>query len=79
MLAEYQGTVQKLFAYWGQVGASPSEPRVVAEVIWSAVHDETDALRFRAGADAEVLLKHRKAQDDATFIGELKSKIGLER
>lgn len=77
-LVEYQGTVQKLFAYWGQVGSSPSDPGVVAEVIWTAVHDETAALRFRAGADAEVLLADRQQQDDATFIGELKSQIGLE-
>jgi NAD(P)-dependent dehydrogenase (short-subunit alcohol dehydrogenase family) len=77
-LAEYQGTVQKLFAYWGKVGASPSDPSVVAEVIWTAAHDETDTLRFRAGADAEVLLASRKEQDDATFIGGRKAQIGLQ-
>lgn len=77
-MAEYQDTVQKLFAYWGKVGASPSDPSVVADVIWTAAHDDTDALRFRAGADAEALLKNRKEQDDATFIGGLKSQIGLE-
>jgi NAD(P)-dependent dehydrogenase (short-subunit alcohol dehydrogenase family) len=76
-LAEYQGTVHKLFAYWGTVGSTPSDPSVVAEVIWTAARDDTDALRFRAGADAEVLLAARKAQDDATFIGELKSQLGL--
>lgn len=77
-MVEYQDTVQKLFAYWEEVGASPSAPSVVADVIWTAVHDDTDALRFRAGADAGALLKNRKEQDDATFIGELKSQIGLE-
>jgi NAD(P)-dependent dehydrogenase (short-subunit alcohol dehydrogenase family) len=77
-LVEYQGTVQKLFAHWGKVGSNPSDPSVVAETIWAAAHDETGALRFRAGADAEVLLAARKEQDDATFIGELKTQIGLE-
>ncbi|MCA9623448.1 MAG: SDR family oxidoreductase [Myxococcales bacterium] len=76
-LVEYQGTVQKLFAYWAEIGSSPSDPGVVAAVIWTAVHDETAALRFRAGTDAEVLLAARQQQDDATFIGELKSQIGL--
>lgn len=76
-LTEYQDTVQKLFAHWGKVASNPSDPSVVAEVIWAAVHDETGALRFRAGADAEVLLAARKEQDDATFIGELKSQMGL--
>ena len=76
-LTEYQGTVQKLFAHWGKVGSNPSDPRLVAEVIWEAAHDETGALRFRAGADAEALLEARKQQDDATFIGALKAQIGL--
>lgn len=77
-LVEYQGTVQQLFAYWGKLGSNPSDPSVVAAVIWKAAHDDTDALRFRAGADAELLLGARKAQDDATFIGDLKSQLGRE-
>jgi NAD(P)-dependent dehydrogenase (short-subunit alcohol dehydrogenase family) len=76
-LAAYQGTVGKLFAHWSRVAASPSPPSLVAEVIWTAVHDETDRLRFRAGADAEALLRARADQDDATFIGGLKREIGL--
>ena len=76
-LAEYQGTVQKLFAHWGKVGSNPSDPSVVAEVIWTAAHDDTDTLRFRAGADAEELLARRKQQDDAEFIGALKTQMGL--
>ncbi len=76
-MAEYQGTVQKLFGYWGRIGASPSEPGVVADAIWTAAHDESDTLRYRAGADAEVLLTKRQQQDDATFIGDLKAQIGL--
>lgn len=76
-LAEYQGTVQKLFAHWGKVGSNPSDPSVVAEVIWTAAHDDTDTLRFRAGADAEELLARRKQQDDAEFIGALKAQMGL--
>lgn len=76
-LQEYQGTVQKLFAYWGKVASTPSEPELVASVIWSAVHDESDTLRYRAGADAEALLSARKEQDDATFIGAMKAQMGL--
>jgi NAD(P)-dependent dehydrogenase (short-subunit alcohol dehydrogenase family) len=76
-LVEYQGTVGKLFAHWSRVASSPSPPSLVAEVIWTAVHDETDRLRFRAGGDAEALLSARAAQDDATFIGGFKREIGL--
>lgn len=76
-LVEYQGTVGKLFAHWRRVASSPSPPSVVAEVIWTAVHDETDRLRFRAGGDAEALLSARAEQGDAAFIGGLKREMGL--
>lgn len=78
-LAEYQDTVQRLFAYWGKIASSPSDPAVVAEVIWAAAQDEGATLRFRAGADAEAFLTARRDQDDATFIAEMKSELGLER
>lgn len=76
-LEEYQGTTGKLFAHWGKTASNPSPPSLVAEVIWTAAHEDTDTLRYRAGQDAEQLLSARKAQDDATFIGELKRQIGL--
>ena len=50
---------------------------VISEVIWNAVTDGTDTLRYRAGADAVELLDNRKALDDATFIGGLKQQFGL--
>lgn len=76
-LVEYQGTVGKLFAHWSRVASSPSPPSLVAEVIWTAVHDETDRLRFRAGGDAEALLSARAEQGDAAFIVRLKREIGM--
>ncbi len=78
-IEEYQGTVQKLFAAWGGAGENASEPGVVSEVIWNAVTDGTDTLRYRAGADADMLLDKRNSEDDATFIGDLKTQIGLPR
>ena len=75
-MVEYQPVVQALFGAWSgeQTG---SEPIVVAEVIWTAVTDGSDTLRYRAGADAVELLDNRKALDDATFIGGLKAQLGL--
>lgn len=49
---------------------------MVAEVIWTAVTDGTNAL-YRAGNDAVELLDNRKAQDDEFFIGNMKKQIGL--
>ena len=76
-MEEYQGTVQKLFAAWGNAGDNASDPEVVAEVIWQAATDGSATLRYRAGADAEALLDARKIQDDATFIGNMKAQLGL--
>lgn len=75
-MTEYQPVVQALFESWGE-NVQASEPIVVAEVIWNAVTDGTDTLRYRAGADAVELLDNRKALDDATFFGGLKAQLGL--
>jgi len=75
-MTEYQPVVQALFGAWGG-NVQTSEPTVVAEVIYTAVTDGTDTLRYRAGADAVELLDNRKALDDATFIGGIKVQLGL--
>lgn len=75
-MTEYQPVVQALFGAWAGT-VSGSEPIVVAEVIWDAVTDGTDTLRYRAGDDAVELLNNRKALDDATFIGGMKQQLGL--
>ncbi|MFS8184666.1 SDR family oxidoreductase [Pseudovibrio denitrificans] len=75
-LTEYQGVVQAFFG--AMSGDMPSsDPIVVAEVIYTAVIDGTDTLRYRAGPDAVQFLDNRKALDDATFINGLKEQLGL--
>lgn len=74
---EYQGTVQKLMGAWTGGDLKASAPSVVSEVIWNAVTDGTDTLRYRAGDDAVELLDNRKALDDATFIGGIKAQFGF--
>ncbi|MEM9630512.1 MAG: SDR family oxidoreductase [Pseudomonadota bacterium] len=76
-MSEYQETIQKLFAVFGEAANGGSEPSVVADIIWQAVTDGTNQLRYRAGADAEENLDNRKKLDDATFIGGLKAQLGL--
>ncbi|MDJ0513581.1 MAG: SDR family oxidoreductase [Methyloceanibacter sp.] len=75
-LIEYQETVEKLFGLWRSLGANASDPDVVAEVIWRAATDGTYRLRYRAGADAKAFLEKRKAEEDETFIGDLKAQLG---
>ena len=55
--------------------ASPAE--LIAETIFTAATDGTDRLRYEAGADAEHLLASRRAADDATFLGGMRSQFGL--
>ncbi|MEM6991175.1 MAG: SDR family oxidoreductase [Myxococcota bacterium] len=76
-LVEYQPTVQKLMAAFGSVGDNASPASLVAEVIWTAVTDDTKTLRYTAGDDATEYMANRKALDDDTFIGGLKARFGL--
>lgn len=78
-LSEYQPVVQALFTTWGgeEATSRASQPIVVAEVIYGAVTDGTDTLRYRAGADAVELLNNRKALDDKAFINGMKDQFGL--
>tara|TARA_B110000090_G_scaffold139562_1_gene153472 strand:+ start:91 stop:303 length:213 start_codon:yes stop_codon:yes gene_type:complete len=50
-----------------------SEPEIVAGVIWTAVTDGSDTLRYRAGDDAVHLLDKRKVENDETFFSMFKS------
>ncbi len=72
-LPEYAPTAQAMGRLFGKLAANPSAPEVVADVIWKAVEDPGDCLRFRAGADAEALLDRRKLEDDAGFLGSIKA------
>ena len=51
-LTEYQELVGKVFAAFGPLAESGSEPEVVSEVIYQAATDGTDQLRYTAGDDA---------------------------
>jgi len=76
-IEDYQGVIGKFMAAMGNGSFEPSPASLVADVIWTSVTDDSDQLRYRAGADAEMLLSNRKATDDATFIGGLKQQLGL--
>lgn len=76
-LEEYQATVAALMAGFASVGEQASEPGVVASVIWNAVTDGTNQLRYTAGDDAAKLIANRKAQDDDTFLAGIKGQFGL--
>ncbi|WP_284262531.1 SDR family oxidoreductase [Roseicyclus amphidinii] len=72
-LSDYAPTAAAMGRLFGKLAATLSTPELVADVIWRAVKEPGDQLRFRAGPDATDLLDRRKAQDDAMFIGGIKA------
>jgi NAD(P)-dependent dehydrogenase (short-subunit alcohol dehydrogenase family) len=72
-LIDYAPTAQAMGRLFGKLAADPLAPDVVADVIWQAVNDPGDRLRFRAGPDAEALLDRRKLEGDATFLDSIKA------
>lgn len=76
-LPEYQALVGAFMSALGPMAAHASPADRVAEVIYRATVDESDRLRYEAGADAEQMLAARRASDDATFIGGMRAQFGL--
>lgn len=78
-LTEYNEFVSNvLSAFEARVAkGGGSTPDMTAEVIYNAATDETDTLRYRAGADAEQLLEARSKMEDTPFIGMVKEEFGL--
>jgi len=57
--------------------ATMSKPEQIAEVIYQAATDESDQLRYRAGADCEQMLGARDKMSDEEFFGMLKGQFGM--
>jgi NAD(P)-dependent dehydrogenase (short-subunit alcohol dehydrogenase family) len=74
----YGPLVEKFVAAMqASAGAVPSEASDIAEVIYQAVTDGTDQMRYIAGPDAEQLIGARKQMDDAQFFALIKQQLGL--
>jgi NADP-dependent 3-hydroxy acid dehydrogenase YdfG len=73
-LTEYQKLVQDVFTWFGSI-QSGSPASAIGEVIYTAATDNSDQLRYAAGKDAEMLLAKRHAEDDATFINDIRTQI----
>lgn len=54
-----------------------STPELVADIIFEAATDETDTLRYRAGADAEQFLTARQTLSDEEFFGMVRENLKL--
>ena len=76
-IAEYQPLVQSLTNGFGPMMEHASAPELIADVVYGAVTDGTDRLRYAAGADAVEILSNRANADDATFFGGIRALFGL--
>ncbi|MEM6431790.1 MAG: SDR family oxidoreductase [Deinococcota bacterium] len=72
----YNPLVEKFVAGVGAVDI-PSEASDIAKVIYTAVTDGTNQLRYIAGSDAEQLIGARKQMADADFLSLIKQQLGL--
>lgn len=67
-IEDYQPLIGALMKQWQNPNNTVSPPGLVAEVIFNAVTDGTNQLRYRAGDDANFLLDTRKKLTDTEFF-----------
>lgn len=78
-LTEYQPLVDAVLGALGpMMEEGGSEPEQIAEVVYDAVTDGTDTLRYVAGGDAAQLLEARRVSDDSTFFAGMRAQFGLD-
>ena len=75
-VVEYQPIIGALMKQWQDPNNTISPPSLVAEVIFNAVTDGTNQLRYRAGSDAEYLLDTRKKMNDSEFFEMMNKQLG---
>jgi NAD(P)-dependent dehydrogenase (short-subunit alcohol dehydrogenase family) len=77
-LEEYQPIVQKILAFLGNenIQATGSPASLVANVIWEAVTDGTNTLRYAAGEDVKQYLDARKALSDDELFSIIRARLG---
>ncbi|MFY0602052.1 MAG: SDR family oxidoreductase [Cyclobacteriaceae bacterium] len=74
-IEDYKPIINALMKQWQNPNNTISQPSLVAEVIYKAVTDGTDQLRYRAGDDANFLLDNRKKMSDSEFFEMMNSQM----
>ena len=64
----YKGLINALMKQWQNPNNTVSPPGLVAAVIYEAVTDGRNQLRYRAGDDANFILDSRKKMTDTEFL-----------
>lgn len=74
-IKEYRAIINALMKQWQNPNNTVSPPSLVAEVIYDAVTDGTNQLRYRAGDDANFLLDSRKKMTDEEFFAMMNKQL----
>jgi NADP-dependent 3-hydroxy acid dehydrogenase YdfG len=74
---EYQPFIGKIMSAMQFLFQNASPANVVANVIYQAATDGTTQLRYLAGEDAEIMIAHRKQNDDESFEAGIKAQFGI--
>ena len=75
-IEEYKPLINALMQQWQNPNNTVSPPSLVAVVIFKAVTDDSEQLRYRAGDDANFLLDSRKKMTDDEFFKMMNSQLG---
>jgi len=75
-ISEYQPIIEALMKQWQNPENIFSPASLVAEVIYKAVTDDSEQLRYRAGDDANFLLDSRKKMTDKEFFSMMNNQMG---
>lgn len=76
-LTEYQGTVQSILQFMESAFSESSPARDCAQVIYEAITDGADKMRYPAAGGAENFLASREGVDDETYFAGVKQQFGL--
>ncbi len=75
-IADYQPIIGALMKQWQNPDNTSSAASLVAGVIYTAVTDDSEQLRYRAGDDANFLLDSRKKMTDDEFFSMMNDQMG---
>lgn len=76
-IAEYQQVVQTMLTGIESLLSDASPASECAKVIFEAITDGTDKMRYPAAGGAEAFLATREGVDDATYFAGVKEQFGL--
>jgi NADP-dependent 3-hydroxy acid dehydrogenase YdfG len=74
-IADYQPIIGALMKQWQNPDNTSSAASLVADVIYTAVTDDSEQLRYRAGDDANFLLNSRKKMTDDEFFSMMNNQM----